>query len=173
MNVLLLLWVSRSSALAAAVFGDRLSCSLVHYNGALAVPRNSCHHIWGMRQGCRSPRDEHISLLLSDKWSFSPSYYRAHSESIWKKKKRFLLSLHIITVKWMSCFVENFHSNILSGSLKLCSAWEIMWRFHPHWRVIRCLYSDSTQEDLNITKVLLHYAGVEKTVFVFNVLSFW
>lgn len=90
-----------------------------------------------------------------------------------KKKKRFLLSLHIITVKWMSCFVENFHSNILSGSLKLCSAWEIMWRFHPHWRVIRCLYSDSTQEDLNITKVLLHYAGVEKTVFVFNVLSFW
>lgn len=93
--------------------------------------------------------------------------------SLSEKKKRFLLSLHIITVKWMSCFVENFHSNILSGSLKLCSAWEIMWRFHPHWRVIRCLYSDSTQEDLNITKVLLHYAGVEKTVFVFNVLSFW
>lgn len=76
---------------------------------------------------------------------------------------RVLLSFHITTVKWMSCLVENFHGNILSGSLKLCSAWGIMWRFHPHWRVIRCLYSDNTQEDLNITKFLLYCTGVEKT----------
>lgn len=64
----------------------------------------------------------------------------------------------------MGDFEEDFHSNVLSGSLMFCGSLQTTGSFQLQQRVIRCLYSGSTQED----PVMLCKDGKE-TILAWNV----